>query len=152
PEPRTASSAAERTRMIKPIILAVDDDREVLSAVERDLRSQYRAKYRVIASASARDALETATQVKSRNIPIALFLVDQRMPDMTGTQLLVELKKIYPDATTVLLTAYADIEAAIAAINEVGLNHYLMKPWDPPEEKLYPVLDDLLFDWSAHAK
>jgi thioredoxin reductase (NADPH) len=138
--------------MIKPVILAVDDDREVLAAVERDLRQQYRSNYRVIASASAREALDTATQLKSRNIPVALFLVDQRMPEMTGTQLLVEMKKLHPDATTVLLTAYADIEAAIAAINDVGLNHYLMKPWDPPEQKLYPVLDDLLFGWSARAR
>lgn len=138
--------------MIKPVILAVDDDREVLSAVERDLRQHYRSNYRVIASVSPREALDTATQLKSRNIPVALFLVDQRMPGMTGTELLVEMKKLHPDATTVLLTAYADIEAAIAAINDVGLNHYLMKPWDPPEEKLYPVLDDLLFKWSARAK
>ena len=138
--------------MIKPVILTVDDDREVLGAVERDLRQKYRAGYRIIASASAREALDTATQLKSRNIPVALFLVDQRMPEMSGTQLLVELKKLYPDATSVLLTAYADIEAAISAINDVGLNHYLMKPWDPPEEKLFPVLDDLLFAWSSRAK
>src|SRR5215831_7802799 len=138
--------------MMKPVILTVDDDREVLGAVERDLRQKYRANYRIIASASAREALDTTTQLKSRNIPVALFLVDQRMPDMSGTQLLVELKKLFPDATTVLLTAYADIEAAISAINEVGLNHYLMKPWDPPEEKLFPVLDDLLFAWSARAR
>jgi thioredoxin reductase (NADPH) len=138
--------------MIKPAIMVVDDDHEVLAAIERDLRRQYRASYRILASASARDALDTTVQLKSRNAPVAMFLVDQRMPEMTGTQLLVELKTLYPEATRVLLTAYADIEAAISAINEVGLNHYLMKPWDPPEARLYPVLDDLLFAWSARTK
>ena len=138
--------------MIKPAILAVDDDREVLSAVERDLRRRYRDRYRVISAASGADALETTRQLKARNVPVALFLVDQRMPEMTGTELLVQVKKLYPDATTVLLTAYADIEAAIAAINEVGLNHYLMKPWDPPEERLYPVVDDLLATWSEASR
>ncbi len=138
--------------MTKPVILAVDDDRDVLGAVERDLRAKYRAGYRVIAAASALEALDSARQLKKRNVPVALFLVDQRMPDMTGTQLLVEMKKLYPDATTVLLTAYADTEAALAAINEVGLNHYLMKPWDPPEDRLYPVLDDLLSGWAARVR
>jgi thioredoxin reductase (NADPH) len=138
--------------VIKPAILAVDDDREVLSAVERDLRRRYRDRYRVISAASGADALETTRQLKARNVPVALFLVDQRMPEMTGTELLVQVKKLYPDATTVLLTAYADIEAAIAAINEVGLNHYLMKPWDPPEERLYPVVDDLLATWSEASR
>jgi thioredoxin reductase (NADPH) len=136
----------------KPVILAVDDDRDVLGAIERDLRAKYRAGYRVIAAASALEALDAARQLKKRNVPVALFLVDQRMPDMTGTQLLVEMKKLYPDATTVLLTAYADTEAAIAAINEVGLNHYLMKPWDPPEDRLYPVLDDLLSGWASRVR
>jgi thioredoxin reductase (NADPH) len=138
--------------VIKPVILAVDDDRDVLGAVERDLRAKYRSTYRVIAAASALEALDSARQLKKRNTPVALFLVDQRMPDMTGTQLLIELKKLYPDATTVLLTAYADTEAAIAAINDVGLNHYLMKPWDPPEDRLYPVLDDLLSGWSSRVR
>jgi thioredoxin reductase (NADPH) len=133
----------------KPVILAVDDDREVLGAIERDLRKQYRSQYRIIAAGSPREALEAAQRLKSRNIPAALFLVDQRMPDMTGTQLLVELKKLFPESKKVLLTAYADTEAAIAAINEVGLDHYLMKPWDPPEQKLYPVLDDLLESWAS---
>jgi thioredoxin reductase (NADPH) len=133
----------------KPVILVVDDDREVLGAIERDLRKQYRSQYRIIAAGSPREALEAARRLKSRNIPAALFLVDQRMPDMTGTQLLVELKKLFPESKKVLLTAYADTEAAIAAINEVGLDHYLMKPWDPPEQKLYPVLDDLLESWAS---
>ncbi len=138
--------------MIKPAILAIDDDREVLGAVERDLRRRYRDRYRIVSAASPREALETTRQLKSRNVPVAMFVADQRMPEMTGTELLVEVKKLYPDATTVLLTAYADIEAAIAAINEVGLNHYLMKPWDPPEERLYPVLDDLLSTWAEASR
>jgi len=138
--------------MNKPVILAVDDDREVLGAIERDLRDHYRATYRVIATPSPREALDIVAQLKTRDVQVALFLVDQRMPEMTGTQLLVELKKLFPKARKVLLTAYADSEAAIAAINEVGLNHYLMKPWDPPEQKLYPVLDDLLFDWTRAAR
>jgi thioredoxin reductase (NADPH) len=135
----------------KPAILCVDDDREVLSAVERDLRARYRSSYRILSSSSGAQALETARELKRRNAQIALFLVDQRMPDMSGTELLAELRKLYPDTKRTLLTAYADTEAAIAAINKVGLDHYLLKPWDPPEHKLYPVLDDLLNDWSAHA-
>jgi thioredoxin reductase (NADPH) len=136
----------------KPVILAVDDDQQVLGAVERDLKQRYRETYRVLSAAAARDALATAQELKRRNTPVALFLIDQRMPDMTGTELLRELRKLYPDAKRALLTAYADSAAAIAAINEVGLDHYLMKPWDPPDQHLYPVLDDLLADWSAHAR
>ena len=138
--------------MTKPVILAVDDDREVLAAVERDLRKNYRAKYRIVSAASGAEALETAQELKRRGTAIALFLVDQKMPGMTGTQLLVELRKLYPDARKVLLTAYADTDAAIAAINEIGLNHYLMKPWDPPEQRLYPVVDDLLEEWAASTR
>jgi thioredoxin reductase (NADPH) len=138
--------------VIKPVILAVDDDREVLGAIERDLRRQYRSHYRVLSAASGAGALDTVRQLKRRGAAVALFLVDQRMPDMSGTQLLIEARKIYPDAQKVLLTAYADTDAAIAAINEVGLNHYLMKPWDPPEERLYPVLDDLLARWADSAR
>ena len=137
--------------MAKPVILTVDDDREVLSAVERDLRQRYRQDYRVLSSTSGPQALETVRELKRRGAAVALFVVDQRMPEMTGTTLLAELRKLYPDAKRTLLTAYADTEAAIAAINEVGLDHYLLKPWDPPEQHLYPVLDDLLADWSAHA-
>jgi thioredoxin reductase (NADPH) len=136
----------------KPVILAVDDDREVLGAIERDLRKQYRSEYKVMAAVSPDEARDAARKLKSRGAPVALFLVDQRMPEMTGTQLFVELKKLFPDAKKVLLTAYADTEAAIAAINDVGLDHYLMKPWDPPEQKLYPVLDDLLGAWSASVR
>jgi thioredoxin reductase (NADPH) len=138
--------------MTKPVILSVDDDREVLAAVERDLRKQYRARYRIVTAASGPEALDAARELKRRSTPVALFLVDQRMPMMNGTQLLSELRKLFPDTKRVLLTAYADTDAAIAAINEVGLHHYLMKPWDPPDQRLYPVLDDLLEEWSASAR
>jgi thioredoxin reductase (NADPH) len=138
--------------MTKPVILSVDDDREVLAAVERDLRKQYRARYRIVTAASGQEALETARELKRRGTPVALFLADQRMPLMSGTQLLAELKKLFPETKRVLLTAYADTDAAIAAINDIGLHHYLMKPWDPPEQRLYPVLDDLLEEWSASAR
>ena len=138
--------------MTKPVILSVDDDREVLAAVERDLRKQYRARYRIVTAASGQEALETARELKRRGTPVALFLADQRMPLMSGTQLLAELKKLFPDTKRVLLTAYADTDAAIAAINEIGLHHYLMKPWDPPEQRLYPVLNDLLEEWSASVR
>jgi len=135
----------------KPVILAVDDDLQVLTAVERDLQKHYRSEYRVVQAASPREALESARQIKQRGTSVALFLVDQRMPGMTGTKLLSELRALHPDARKVLLTAYADTEAAIESINSIGLDHYLMKPWDPPEEKLYPVLDDLLLEWKSRA-
>jgi thioredoxin reductase (NADPH) len=138
--------------MSKPAILTVDDDREVLSAIERDLKAHYRSRYRVLAAGSAREALEVVRELKQRGAPAALFLVDQRMPGMTGTQFLAEARALYPDAARVLLTAYADTDAAIAAINDVGVHHYLMKPWDPPEQRLYPVLDDLLAEWSGRFK
>jgi thioredoxin reductase (NADPH) len=138
--------------MAKPVILVVDDDREVLGAIERDLRQHYRAGYRILKAHSGPEALEAARQLKIRAAPIALFLVDQRMPGLTGTELLLELRKLYPDARKVLLTAYADTEAAITSINNVGLDYYLMKPWDPPDQRLYPVLDDLLSDWTAHVR
>jgi thioredoxin reductase (NADPH) len=138
--------------MAKPVIFSVDDDPEVLAAIERDLRNHYRSNYRIMRANSPKEALETVQQLKQRGTPIALFLVDQRMPEMTGTELLTELVKLYPDAKKVLLTAYADTEAAIVSINQIGLDHYLLKPWDPPEEHLYPVLDDLLYDWSMNVK
>ena len=138
--------------MIKPVILTVDDDREVLAAIERDLKIQYRQRYRIVAAETPAEALEAVRELKRRNTPVALFLVDQRMPGMTGTQWLVEARKLYPEAARVLLTAYADTEAAIAAINDVAINHYLLKPWDPPEQKLYPVLDDLLAEWSGRVR
>jgi thioredoxin reductase (NADPH) len=134
--------------MAKPVILSVDDDPQVLTAIERDLRKHYRNDYRVVGAATPGEALDTARQLKQRGTPVALFLVDQRMPDMTGTQLLARVRDLHPDARKVLLTAYADTEAAIESINEIGLDHYLMKPWDPPDQKLYPVLDDLLSEWT----
>jgi thioredoxin reductase (NADPH) len=129
--------------------MAVDDDPEVLRAVERDLRRQYGGRYRVVAADSGPAALKAAEQFKLRNDPIALFLVDQRMPAMTGVEFLEQALKIYPVAKRALLTAYADTDAAIQAINSVQIDHYLMKPWDPPEERLYNVVDDLLDDWQA---
>ena len=133
----------------KPVILAVDDDLTVLSAVARDLRREYGEQYRVMRADSGVAALELVRQLKLRNAPVALFLVDQRMPLMSGVEFLAGTKELFPDAKRVLLTAYADTEAAISAINEAELNHYLMKPWDPPEEQLYPVLTGLLDDWYA---
>lgn len=135
--------------MAKPVIVTVDDDQEVLSAVERDLRRRYQSDYRVLKAGSGSEALEATRQLKGRNTAIALFLVDERMPHMSGTQFLTEARTLYPDARKVLLTAYADTEVAITGINTIGLDHYLMKPWDPPEQHLYPVLDDLLADWTA---
>jgi len=138
--------------MAKPILLTVDDDPEVLSAIERDLRERYRLDYLVLKARSGEEALRAAGELQARGRTVALFLVDQRMPGMSGTQLLVELRKLFPDARKVLLTAYADTTAAIDSINEVGLDHYLLKPWDPPEQRLYPVLDDLLSDWRERAR
>jgi thioredoxin reductase (NADPH) len=129
--------------------MSVDDDPHVLGAIERDLRRHYRDDYRVMKSGSPLDALETARQLKKRGSAVALFLVDQRMPGMTGTKLLTEVRLLHPEARRVLLTAYADTEAAIEGINDIGLDHYLMKPWDPPEQKLYPILDDLLSEWKS---
>jgi thioredoxin reductase (NADPH) len=138
--------------MAKPVILAVDDEPEVLNAIERDLRAHYSATYRVMKAASGAQALDTVHELKKRGTPIALLLADQRMPDMTGTQFLSQAIALYPDTRRVLLTAYADTDAAIAAINEISLDHYLLKPWEPPSERLYPVLDDLLSDWLARAR
>src|SRR5215203_4261342 len=135
--------------MAKPVILAVDDDPQVLRAVERDLRRRYAREYRILRADSGESALDTLGKLKLRGDPVALFLVDQRMPRMTGVEFLEEAIELFPDAKRVLLTAYADTDAAIRAINEVGLDYYLMKPWDPPEEHLYPVLTDLLDDWQA---
>lgn len=135
--------------MAKPVLLTVDDDREVLRAVERDLRRKYAADYRVLRAGSGQEALEIVRELKIRNNSIALFLIDQRMPGMSGVEFLAQAITLFPDAKRVLLTAYADTDAAIAAINEAGINHYLLKPWDPPEENLYPALDELLEDWEA---
>jgi thioredoxin reductase (NADPH) len=137
--------------MARPVIMSVDDDPQVLSAIEHDLRRYYKNDYRVVKASSPREALDAARQLKQRGTAVALFLVDQRMPEMTGTKLLAEVRELHPEARKVLLTAYADTEAAIESINEIGLDHYLMKPWDPPDQKLYPVLDDLLSEWKSRA-
>jgi thioredoxin reductase (NADPH) len=135
--------------MARPILLAVDDDVSVLEAVVQDLRRQYGETYRVMRAAGGQAALDTLAQLKSRDEPVALIISDQRMPGITGVELLERARGIYPDARRVLLTAYADTEAAIRAINTARIHYYLNKPWDPPEEKLYPVLNDLLEDWQA---
>ena len=135
--------------MPKPVLLTVDDDREVLRAIERDLRRKYAGDYRVLRAESGLAAMEILRELKLRNNSVALFLVDQRMPGLSGVEFLEQAITLYPDAKRVLLTACADTDAAIAAINDAGINHYLLKPWDPPEENLYPVLDDLLEDWQA---
>jgi len=135
--------------MAKPVILAVDDDPQVLRAVERDLRRRYARDYRVLRADSGESALDTLGKLKLRGDTVALFLVDQRMPKMTGIEFLEEAIGRFPDAKRALLTAYSDTEAAIRAINEVGLDYYLQKPWDPPDENLYPSLDELLADWRA---
>ena len=134
---------------LKPVLLAVDDDPAVLSAVERDLRTHYRDRYRVLTAGSGAAALGLLEKIRRRNETVALFLVDHRMPHMTGIEFLARAVKDFGDAKRVLLTAYADTDAAIRAINEIKLNHYLLKPWDPPEQHLYPVLDELLEDWQA---
>ena len=136
--------------MGKPVILTVDDDPQVLAAVRRDLRTNYAQDYRIVSAGSGAEGLETVGELKARGQTVALFLCDQRMPEMTGTEFLVEAIQIFPEAKRLLLTAYADTDAAIQAINDVGIDHYLLKPWDPPEEKLYPVLDDVLSDWHAN--
>src|SRR5256714_11635750 len=135
--------------MPKPILLSVDDDSDVLRAIERDLRSQYGAQYRVIGSDSPDGALELLKQLKVRNDSVALLLADQRMPRMDGVEFLREATEIFPGAKRALLTAYADTNAAISAINQASINYFFLKPWDPPAEHLYPQLDDLLEDWQA---
>ena len=128
-------------------MIAVDDDPEVLASVYRDLRSRYGAEYRIMRASSGQQALEILAQLALRARPVALVLSDQRMPNMSGVEMLAQAREHAPDAKFILLTAYADTDAAIAAINEVGLDYYLQKPWDPPEDRLYPVVDDLLGDW-----
>src|SRR5271169_6047288 len=135
--------------MAKPVLLTVDDDPEVLRAIERDLRRHYADRYRVLRADSAEAALQTLRQLKTRNDPVALLLADQRMPQMDGVGFLSEALQLYPEDKRALLTAYADTDAAIRAINQVKIHHYLLKPWDPPEQQLYPVLDDLLEEWQA---
>jgi thioredoxin reductase (NADPH) len=134
---------------IKPVILAVDDEPEVIQAVQRDLRARYSDDYRIVWAGGGQEAIDTLRTLALQDTPVALMVVDQRMPSVTGIDVLRETLEIHPNAKRALLTAYADTEAAIQAINDVGLDHYIMKPWDPPEEKLYPILDDLLEDWMA---
>src|SRR6476469_8356061 len=133
----------------KPVILTVDDDPAVSRAVARDLRRHYGERYRIVRAESGPDALETLNELKLRGDTVAVFVADYRMPQMSGIEFLEEAMDIYPLARRVLLTAYADTHAAIDAINVVDLDHYLLKPWDPPEEKLYPVIDALLEAWDA---
>src|ERR1700737_4233645 len=136
--------------MRKPVILTVDDDADVLHAIEGDLKKPYDEGYRILTADSGRVALDLLRRLQQRNDAVALLLVDHRMPQMNGVEILQEAIKLYPNAKRTLLTAYADTDAAIKAINDVQLNHYLLKPWDPPEQELFPVLDDLLNDWSAN--
>ena len=138
--------------MARPILFAIDDDTSVLEAVVQDLRRKYAQEYRIVRAASGQAALDTCAQLRERGDSVALFLSDQRMPGMTGVDFLVKAMPMYPDAKRVLLTAYADTEAAIRAINTAKIHYYLNKPWDPPEEKLYPVLDDLLVSWHEGYK
>jgi len=135
--------------MAKPILLSVDDDAEVLKAIERDLRSQYGADYRILGSGSPESALELLKQLKLRSDSVALLLADQRMPRLDGVHFLQEAMRIFPDAKRALLTAYADTTAAIGAINQASIHYFFMKPWDPPADHLYPQLNDLLEDWQA---
>ena len=135
--------------MSKPAILSVDDDPEVLRAVARDLRSQYGRDYRVLPAKSGAAAIGLLGELEGRGDPVALVLSDQRMPEMDGVALLSEVAKSHPKTKRALLTAYADTEAAISAINESRVDYYLLKPWNPPEERLYPVLTDMLEDWRA---
>ncbi|MEJ2397658.1 MAG: FAD-dependent oxidoreductase [Gammaproteobacteria bacterium] len=136
--------------MAKPIIMTIDDELHVLNAIARDLQAYYQKDYRIVKAGSGDEALEAVQEYKRRNDQIALFLVDQRMPGLSGVEFLEAAIKFYPETKKVLLTAYADTDAAITSINAIGLDYYLMKPWDPPEERLYPVLDDLLSDWLAN--
>lgn len=135
--------------MAKPVLLTVDDDAEVLRAVERDLRREYGNRFRVLRASSGESALDALRQLKLRNDPVALLLVDQRMPKMSGVEFIEQANTLFPEAKRALLTAYADTDAAIHAINKARVDYYLMKPWDPPEENFYPVLNDLLDDWLA---
>src|SRR5271168_5109255 len=133
----------------KPVILTVDDDPAVSRAVARDLRRHYGEAHRIVRAESGPDALGTLKELKLRGETVAMLLADYRMPQMNGIEFLEQAMDLYPAARRVLLTAYADTHAAIDAINVVDLDHYLLKPWDPPEENLYPVLDDLLSAWHA---
>ena len=138
--------------MNEPIIFCIDDDQQVLRALTRDLKAQYRKEYKILSTSSVKEALDSLLELKNQGDAIALFIADQRMPEMDGVSFLVKALNFYPDAKRVLLTAYSDTDAAIKAINEVKLDYYLMKPWDPPEEKLFSVVDDLLDEWQNSYK
>src|SRR5690349_2779779 len=142
---------ASEPRRRRPAIVCVDDEPAVLAAVARDLRRQFGERYRIVRATSGQEALDAVKELVSRAEQVALLVADQRMPGLSGTEYLVEARKLVPDAKRVLLTAYADTEAAIQAINEVSLDYYLLKPWDPPEEQLYPVVEDLLTTWESGA-
>src|ERR1700710_2745327 len=144
-----SADAPERTR--RPAVVACDDEPAVLAAVARDLRRQFGERYRIVRAASGDEALAALRELVARGEQVALLVADQRMPGLSGTEYLVQARKLVPDAKRVLLTAYADTEAAIAAINEVALDYYLLKPWDPPEEQLFPVVEDLLTRWGPRA-
>src|SRR5215216_6644405 len=135
-----------------PFIIIVDDDMQVLRAIQRDIRNEFHDNYRIVATNSANEALDVVKKLKLKNDSVALFISDQRMPEMEGVVFLEKAMEIFPDAKRILLTAYSDIEAAIRAINTVKLDYYLLKPWNPPEEKLFPVISDLLEDWQAFYK
>ncbi|MCD0488806.1 FAD-dependent oxidoreductase [Pedobacter sp. MC2016-14] len=135
-----------------PIIFCIDDDAQVLRAISRDLKTQYKDTYKILNTSSVKDALESLLALQNKGEEIAIFISDQRMPEMQGVDFLQKAMTLFPDAKKVLLTAYSDTEAAIKAINDVQLDYYLMKPWDPPEEKLYPAIDELLNDWQANYK
>jgi thioredoxin reductase (NADPH) len=149
--PSMESHEAPAPRRRRPAILAVDDEPAVLAAIARDLRTGFGERFRVLRAGSGDEALEILTELRRRGEPVALLVADQRMPGLSGTEYLKKARQLAPDAKRVLLTAYADTEAAIAAINEVALDYYLLKPWDPPEEQLYPVLEDLLTTWESGA-
>jgi thioredoxin reductase (NADPH) len=138
--------------MAVPVIMVIDDDQAVLNAVDRDIRAKFGKQHRIIKAGSGEAALQAARQLQQRNEMVALFVSDQRMPQMTGLQFLEQAREIFPEAKRVLLTAYADTEVAISSINRLQLDYYLLKPWDPPEENLYPVLEDLLGDWRASVR
>jgi thioredoxin reductase (NADPH) len=149
PEPVAAQPVLAAA--LRPVILAIDDEPAVLNAVERDLRQKYGREYRIIKAASGLMGIDLLEQLRHRKEAPALYVVDQRMPEMSGVEFLERAQALFPEAKKVLLTAYADTEAAIQAINRVGLDYYLLKPWDPPDEHLYPIVDDLLAEWAAHA-
>jgi thioredoxin reductase (NADPH) len=150
-EPAGLEAGALQTSSRRPAILAVDDEPAVLAAVARDLRRGFGERFRILRATSGAEALEILRESRARGDQVAMLIADQRMPGMPGTEYLVQARKLVPDAKRVLLTAYADTEAAIAAINEVALDYYLLKPWDPPEEQLFPVVEDLLTTWESGA-